>query len=1202
MAAKGKPSKKAAAEPSANSARISDEAPYPVMRVSAQGETLYVNSFCNGIDGLLTPKTGVIIKKITDAAVDCFNKKTSNRIEFLSGTDAFVLFIDPVKNQNYVNIFGRDVTKSRESEKHIADLAKFPGENPNPILRVNLDGNVLFANDAAREMAEIFKAGNTEAVGDELRQAALDAQRSSEIQQTEVETNDECYLFTVVPISDEKYLNIYGREITAEREAQTALVTANDLLEQRIADRTASVRLLQNIVLSANSAESFEAALQTALHEVCNYTKWTVGHAYVVAKENGKTTLTPTGIWHIEADANLSDLRNAAESTRFGSMAGLPGRVLTRGQAAWLEDLAQDDRFQRSDFIKTAGLVSGMAFPVMLNDDVIGVLEFFATTRADPDVELIKTLGHVGSLLGSVAERAYAEKALAESKDEAATAHARLMDALEVMGQSICLFDKDDRVVLFNKRYSELFLMFTGGIAPTVGNTFEEGLRQSSNVMHPDMSLEDQEARIQRILKTRATEKVRLSTDKMPDGRWMRSEGFDTSDGGTVSVFTDITESKQHEEELSRLAEEADLAHARLTDAIESIGQGFILYDKEDRCVLLNKRASDLLASVTGDGKGVQVGDTFEEVIRRSNNPHRSFESEDAREEWIQKVLESRRTQSSRHSVDRWDNKWMRSEGFETSEGGIVSIFTDITEAKEHEAELDKLVEELGVTRDEAVKANSAKSQFLANMSHELRTPLNAIIGYSELLIDDAKDDDNEEYIPDLNKISNAGKHLLGLINDILDLSKIEVGKIELFIEEFEVKDMLKDVGDTIQPLIENNNNKLLIEQDKDIGSIHADMTKLRQNLFNLLSNAAKFSKDSDVKVTVNSAQSTKGDLIEFHVADQGIGMTEEQLAKIFDPFTQADSSTSKEFGGTGLGLTITREFSRKMGGDITVTSEIGKGTVFSMSVLADCRDLDQDDADDYEFESTKVADDAPLVLIIDDDRNVRDLLRRNLTTAGYRTALASGGDEGIKMANELLPDAITLDVVMPQTDGWKVLSQIKSDKALEHIPVVMVTIIEDRALGFSLGASEYLTKPVDRKLLTKALKRFLGDEIGGTVLVIEDDADTREAMCRYLKREGANPVEAENGRDGLEKLAELDASLILLDLMMPEMDGFEFVEKYRETPEWHDIPIIVITAKTLTEVDRSRLDGWVQKLYSKDDSSIEHVLNEVCALLPRKA
>ncbi|OUS08136.1 hypothetical protein A9Q96_01330 [Rhodobacterales bacterium 52_120_T64] len=1060
MVTKGKTGNETTVVANPNSARLSDEAPHPVMRVGSNGETLYANAFCDTLDGWLDPKTRKLAKEITKKAVDCFKSDNEVSMEFVSGDKVFVNFITPVPGQNYVNVYGRDITQSRLSEKQLADLAKFPDENPNPILRVKLDGGILFANDAARNLTEIYGNSTLDFLNRELLQTVVDARQAGVIRQATLDTNGETYLFSVVPITNENYLNVYGREITAEREAQEELVSANDHLEQRIADRTASVKLLQNIVLSSNNAESFEVALQTALHEICTYTNWAAGHAYVVEENDGALRLNPTGIWHVETNSDVSDLRSATEGLRFSSPDGLPGRVLNRGQAAWSEDLSQDDRFRRSEFTKSAGLISGMAFPVVLDEKVIGVLEFFSATRADPDVELIKTLGHVGTLLGSVAERKRAERFLSESKEEAATSHARLIDALGVMGQSICLFDKDDRIVLFNKRYVELYRSWSGGLEPAIGISFEDILRQSSPVMLPDMPLDEQEARIQRILKKRATHKVRSSSDRMPDGKWMKSEGFDTSDGGTVSVFTNITESK------------------------------------------------------------------------------------------------------------------------------------------EHEAELDTLVEELGAARDEAVKANSAKSQFLANMSHELRTPLNAIIGYSELLIDDAQDDENEEYVPDLEKISKAGKHLLGLINDILDLSKIEIGKIELFVEEIEVSSLLKDVADTIQPLIASNNNKLVIEQADDIGAIHSDMTKLRQNLFNLLSNAAKFSKDSNIKIRVCSAESSNGKQIEFHIEDQGIGMTETQLAKIFDPFTQADSSTSKEFGGTGLGLTITREFSRKMGGDIKVTSEIGKGTVFSMSILADCRYVD---AEDYDFAEVEVSDDAPLILVIDDDRNVRDLLRRNLTTAGYRTALAPGGEEGLTMAEELLPDAITLDVIMPQTDGWKVLSRLKSNSTTAHIPVVMVSIVEDRPLGFSLGASEYLSKPVDRKQLAKVLKRFLGDNTNRTVLVVEDDADTRDAMSRYLKREGALPIEAENGLVGLEKLAKIKPALILLDLMMPEMDGFEFIEQYRENPAWHEIPVIVLTAKTLTDDDRNRLDGWVKELYSKDDSNIEHVLNEVCALLPSK-
>jgi len=272
-------------------------------------------------------------------------------------------------------------------------------------------------------------------------------------------------------------------------------------------------------------------------------------------------------------------------------------------------------------------------------------------------------------------------------------------------------------------------------------------------------------------------------------------------------------------------------------------------------------------------------------------------------------------------------------------EGGYTNLYgRDITDQKRAASELDVLVKELGFARDAAIHANSAKSQFLANMSHELRTPLNAIIGYAELLIDDVADDGNENYIPDLSKIQNAGKHLLGLINDILDLSKVEVGKVDLFIEDFDLAELLNEVADTIKPLVEKNQNVLDIQVSDDVITMQSDKTKLRQNLFNLLSNAAKFSKGSTIGLRAYSDPHSAGDLIAFEVQDQGIGMTEEQLENIFDPFTQADSSTSKRFGGTGLGLTITREFSRLMGGDVAVVSQINKGTTFTMKVLVNAR------------------------------------------------------------------------------------------------------------------------------------------------------------------------------------------------------------------------------------------------------------------------
>ena len=1036
--------------------RIMEECPFPILRIGKNGEALYSNSASKRAEDLLDAKSGNFSVDVTEIALQSFRDKSSIRVDIAAGTEIFNFVFNPVPENGYINAYGRDVTKIRADAKQLVDTAKFPSENPNPVMRVESDGKVLLANEAARTIENLLRPGDPEYLNAELAACAKEAAEAGAYREMEVERQGGFFLFTFRPIEGENYLNVYGREITQERQAKAALLEANSKLEKRVADRTASVRLLQNILLAANSADTFESAVQAVLHEVCTYAGWQVGHAYVVRDEEENAPLVPTGIWHIEDAKGASSLVDITDTMRFGSSDDLPGRVVNNAQAAWVEDLSQEPDFPRLKFTDKAGLASGMAFPIILDENVIGVLEFFSKGRAAPDVEIIKTMGHVGTQLGSVAERKRAEAALAESQKEAAIAHTRLMDAIEAMGQAFALFDKDDKIVLFNSKYREFLKAVTDGLEPKIGMSFEEGLRHSMRPMHRGWTEQEREDWFKGVLKNRRAKKVRRSEDRRPDGRWMLSEGFDTRDGGTLSIFTDITE------------------------------------------------------------------------------------------------------------------------------------------AKEHEAELAKLVEEVGDARDEAVKANAAKSQFLANMSHELRTPLNAIIGYSELLIDDMEDEGLDEAIPDLNKIRSAGKHLLGLINDILDLSKIEVGKIELFIEEIDVKDMLEDVSNTIQPLIDQNSNTLDIQIDKTVGTVRNDLTKLRQNLFNLLSNAAKFSKNSAISLKTRIVPSDDGDLLEISVIDSGIGMTEDQMAKVFDPFTQADASTSKEFGGTGLGLTITREFSRKMGGDLTVRSKQGVGTTFTMTVLADGTGTAVPEAELVPRPRNDVSEDAPLVLIIDDDANVRDLLCRNLNLAGYRTEAAADGRSGIKMAAELQPDIITLDVIMPQVDGWSVLTELKAEEKTRDIPVIMVTIVEDKNLGFSLGASEYLNKPVDRKKLVDTIRRFVGDGEDSTILIVEDDPDIRALLKRYMEREHIQVVEAENGRIGLEKMAELTPSMVLLDLMMPEMDGFAFVEEYRKHPDWLKIPVVVLTAKTLTEEDKKRLEGWVHSLYSKGERNIEGVVQEI--------
>jgi PAS domain S-box-containing protein len=397
---------------------------------------------------------------------------------------------------------------------------------------------------------------------------------------------------------------------------------------------------------------------------------------------------------------------------------------------------------------------------------------------------------------------------------------------------------------------------------------------------------------------------------------------------------------------------------------------------------------------------------------------------------------------------------------------GLVCVAQDITARKRAE-------EELRIAKEAAEQASLAKSTFLANMSHELRTPLNAILGYGEMLQEEARDLGQDYMITDLRKIHSAGKHLLNLINDILDLSKIEAGKMELFIESADVAPLVRDVVSTIQPLVEKRDNVLEVRCPDDTGSIRCDVTKLRQALFNLLSNACKFTDRGTITLTVT--RETRGrESFAFAVQDTGIGMTPEELGKLFQAFSQADASTTRKYGGTGLGLAISRKFCQMMGGEIHVESAPGKGTTFTIRLPVAVRDPRVPPAGLSDSETTIVPDEgAPVVLVVDDDATVHDLMRRFLGKEGFRMLPASSGEEGLRLARETQPVAITLDVQMPGMDGWAVLSALKADPETAAIPVILVTMVDEKNKAFSLGAADFIPKPVDRERLVAVLRKL---------------------------------------------------------------------------------------------------------------------------------
>jgi CheY-like chemotaxis protein len=476
---------------------------------------------------------------------------------------------------------------------------------------------------------------------------------------------------------------------------------------------------------------------------------------------------------------------------------------------------------------------------------------------------------------------------------------------------------------------------------------------------------------------------------------------------------------------------------------------------------------------------------------------------------------------------------------------------------------------------------------------------MNAIIGYSEMLMEEAEDLGQESFLPDLHKIHGAAKHLLSLINDILDLSKIEAGRMELYPENFEVRNLIEDVVATIHPLIEKNANALKIDLPDHLGTMHTDLTKVRQSLFNLLSNASKFTENGTITLKVEQYAKARQNWISFQVSDTGIGMTPEQLGKLFQAFTQADASTTRKYGGTGLGLAITKRFCQMMGGDIFVESEFGKGSTFTIQLPIE---VEKSIKSEPSAPSVKQIDTPSVgqntILVIDDDPTIHDLIDRFLSKQGFKVVTASSGQEGLRLAKQLQPQAITLDVMMPVMDGWSVLAALKADPESAHIPVIMISIVDNQNLGYALGAADYLLKPINRQQLISVLQKYNLDCSTNSVLIVEDDDDTREILTRQLSKEGWQVTAVDNGHKALEAIAANPPKLIVSDLMMPEMDGFELIHELRQHEALRSIPIVVLTAKELTQLDRQKLQGHVNKIFQKGSHNSEVLLTELHSLL----
>jgi signal transduction histidine kinase len=492
-----------------------------------------------------------------------------------------------------------------------------------------------------------------------------------------------------------------------------------------------------------------------------------------------------------------------------------------------------------------------------------------------------------------------------------------------------------------------------------------------------------------------------------------------------------------------------------------------------------------------------------------------------------------------------------------------------------------------------AEQANVTKSQFLANMSHELRTPLNAILGYSEILQEEAEESGQQECISDLQRIYSAGKHLLELINDVLDISKIEAGKMDLSIDTFDLVTVINEVIYEVQPLIEKKANVLTMALGDKLGTMSSDVTKLRQMLLNLLSNAAKFTEQGNISLEVKREQN---EWFCFIVTDNGIGMTEEQQKKVFQPFTQADASTTRRFGGTGLGLAITKQFVDMMGGTILLNSEFGKGSTFKLFLPIEIQMAPQEQKKTADKPKKPVLQKMDsTILIIDENAGLRDSLKNDLEKFGYAVALAKTDEEGIALAGKLRPDAIFINQDSSQENCEQILSTLKKNPLLTHIPRIIIAPESAQEKCYALGATHCLDKQaIPHQLDTIVQKYHLDKKSQDFIMIIEDDRVFRDYLTMLFNKQNWQFLLAEHGEIALEYLQKKKPSLIMLDLNMPIMDGFEFIAHLLDNSLWRSIPIVVLTSRTLTSQEQMLLNKYTQAIFQK----VEHNRNELVSCI----
>ncbi|HMQ29105.1 MAG TPA: PAS domain S-box protein [Chloroflexaceae bacterium] len=967
---------------------------------------------------------------------------------------------------------------------------------------------------------------------------------------------------TLSPIVDDDGtligLSGIGHEISERKRAERAL-----------RQQTTFVHLLQRVAVAANQAISLREALQTAVEQICELIGWPLGHVYL-AEEGGTGALLSTDIWHGADSEPYRLFRTITEAVPTASLEDLPGRVLLSGRPEWISDLTVAPVVPRARLISNIGVRAGFALPVLVGAEVAAVLEFFAAEAIEPDAELLDVMAHLGAQLGRVVERQRGEDALRASEE-------RYRLIAESTSDVITLTDSAGRYVYISPSVGPLM-----GYEPAriVGTSIFD-------LVHPDnhAAIVGLLAGAGRPEGGRLTMRVRHA-----DGhyRWFETHRTTLTQQKVnyiLGVSRDVTERLEAELAIRRSEE-------RYRTLFETMSQGVVYQNAEGAITEANPAAERILGLSLAQMQGRTSMDPRWRTIHEDGSPfpgdtHPSMVA-------LRTGVELKNEVMGVYNPADGNYRWISVSAVPQFRPGeerpfqVYATFEDITELKlaeaaliEERALLARRVEErtadLSAANAQLARAARLKDEFLASMSHELRTPLNAVLGLSEALREHTYGPVSSEQSQSLELIEESGRHLLALINDILDLAKIGADKVELELEPVAVRQLCQACARMMRQEALKKRLDLELSLATAPRFVRADARRLKQILVNLLSNAVKFTPEGGA-IGLEVVASEEDQLVRFTVWDRGIGIAADQIQRLFKPFVQLDSRLARQYQGTGLGLALVYRLAELHGGSVAVASEPGTGSRFTITLPWH--------GDEVSCEPPQIEACGALTprtaLVVEDSPTAAEQLARYLAELRIEVLAVARGGEAMARAVELRPDLIFLDILLPDTSGWEVLEQLKADPRTAAAPVIITSVVDDHERGAALGAAARLVKPCSRADLQDVLARLhmrpppapaprsAAPDGVPTILLAEDNEANIRTVSDYLAGIGHHVVVARNGAEAVARAREVHPALILMDIQMPGMDGIEATRRIRADADLAPVPILALTALAMPG-DRER-------------------------------